>query len=320
MLSTAFFFSDTDLDPVPSLLFSPFRLLMGHFLDYPPGALTGWASLGRLFTTSFLAYGWAPLLGSTLVLCTAGPEAERVLGRTRFALIFLLSAAAKSVAYFADAATFPWFPDIEALEGVTLGETCGPGAGILGLAAAMAVVLLRNRRLLAPEQRSAWGAAAAGSAVVAAASEQQLLDGSYAAALAVGALLGWAAGPRFQAPPASAAGGATPAAPPGAAPPKELASAVDLTSPLRQGASFMLVGGGLLATTVVLELVFLINVEVGLEAMVGALQEEGRLPSGDEQEFWARELERESGRLRDQLPGGLQEPLESLLGRPARQA
>ncbi|GAB4817661.1 hypothetical protein N2152v2_004707 [Parachlorella kessleri] len=321
------------------VLLSPARLLMGSLLHFPEGPLTGWWSLGRILTTTFLPYDAFPGLACSLLLVTAGAEAERVLGRGRFALIFLLAGAAKSVAFLGDAATWDWYPDLEELTAVSLAETCGTGAAIIGVAAAMLVAALRNRQLLSEEDRERWQLATVLVAVVAAAAEQQTLDSSYLAALGAGALLGWAVGPRFEPMPPQQQGEgpgqgvqegrqqqqqekARDAAPPLVDPPTlgkpenhtvhGLVAVTDTTPGWRQGLSFATTALGLAGGAFVLEFVFFVNIVSGLDSMLEELKE----MEGEGLELpWARELEENQDQFYDQIPDGL----DWLLRRPERQ-
>jgi membrane associated rhomboid family serine protease len=154
------------------------------------------AAEGQLYqfvTANFAAATWADLAAGVALLATAGAAAERMLGRARFAAIYLLSGVTGTACYFA-----------LSLPGDPGAFQCGTAGGLVGVSAAMAVVCLRNRRLLTPGQLAgmAGAAMAAASGAVAAdyflEGDHTFIGGAYVAAAVAGVALGAACSPRYE--------------------------------------------------------------------------------------------------------------------------
>jgi membrane associated rhomboid family serine protease len=91
-----------------------------------PAAIALGNQWGRLFTSMFLHGGWLHLGFNMYVLFLLGPPLERLLGHSRFLLLFLLSGMGGAVASYA-------FSPIQTL-------SVGASGAIFGLMAAMIVV------------------------------------------------------------------------------------------------------------------------------------------------------------------------------------
>lgn len=91
----------------------------------------------RLFTASFLHAGLAHLAFNTLALLSIGPAIERLYGRLRFVVIFLLGGA---VGYVASVALVP-------------APSLGASAGVFALLGALLAYALRARHVLTARSR-----------------------------------------------------------------------------------------------------------------------------------------------------------------------